>query len=254
MFETSVVHTQMQAGERRAGLLTLSLAAHGLVISSLVLAGLRSISFPEQAPKELSYPLLAVPVTLPPALGRPEAPPRHVAAPATSPVTPVAPPAEPAAPQLVPESVQPGAASSAPAPTAGAEGNGTSTASGEGRGVPWGAENGVGVEGPPASVEQAPAAPLAVTGDVKAPIVIHRVQPAYPRVALMGRMSGTVVVQCIVDRNGKIRDTRVVRSTFEAFEQPAVDAVRQWIFAPGTLHGQPVDTIFELTVSFRVTQ
>ena len=31
-----------------------------------------------------------------------------------------------------------------------------------------------------------------------------------------------------------------------------IDAVRQWLFAPGTLNGQAVDTIFQLTVKFQV--
>ena len=251
MFETSVVHTQMQVGERRAGLLTVSLAAHGLVITSLVLAGLRSTSFPDHAPKEMAYPLLALPVLIPPALGRPDAPQHHAPAPPS--VQHVAPSAEPVAPQTIPEAVQAAETSTVPATTVGG-GEAATSSGGEGRGVPWGSENGVGVEGPPTiATGEAPSAPLPVTGEVKAPIVIHRVQPSYPRVALMGRMNGTVIVQCIIDRNGQIRDTRVIRSTFGAFEQPAVDAVRQWLFTPGTLHGQPVDTIFELTVTFRVT-
>jgi hypothetical protein len=29
-----------------------------------------------------------------------------------------------------------------------------------------------------------------------------------------------------------------------------LDALQQWTFAPGTLHGQPVDTYFELTITF----
>ena len=252
MFETSVVHTQMQGGERKAGLLTLSLGAHGLVVMALVLAGLRSTSFPLNAPKEMAYPLFALPVLIPPALGSPAAPQHHAAA--AAPAQPVAAPTQPPAPQTIPDTVQPLAASTVPEVTTGGGEAATSAAAGEGRGVPWGSENGVGVEGPPAiGTGQTPDAPLPVTGDVKAPVVLHRVQPLYPRVALMGRMNGTVIVQCIIDRNGLIRDVRVVRSTFGAFEQPATDAVRQWIFTPGSLHGQPVDTIFELTVSFRVT-
>ncbi len=65
-------------------------------------------------------------------------------------------------------------------------------------------------------------------------------------------MNGTVVLQCVIDKAGHIRDVRVVTSTFGAFEQPAIDAVQQWLFAPGTLNGQAVDTIFELTVRFQV--
>lgn len=252
MFETSVVHAQVRGAERGVGLLTVSLAAHGAVIMAVLLAGLHSTSFPAQPPKEVAYPLLSIPVSIPAALGTPNAPQHHAAAPVPR-ITPAAMPLQPTAPQTIPETVQ-------PAPTASAtvgpnDGNDPGSPSGgEQRGVPWGSETGVGVDGPPATAsEQVPGGPLPVTGDVKAPIVVRRVQPIYPRVALMGRMNGTVVVQCIIDRNGQVRDTRVVRSTFAAFEQPAVDAVRQWVFTAGSLHGHAVDTIFELTVSFRVT-
>jgi outer membrane biosynthesis protein TonB len=37
------------------------------------------------------------------------------------------------------------------------------------------------------------------------------------------------------------------------FNQSAVEAVQQWQFAPGSLHGTAIDTIFDLTVTFRVT-
>ena len=85
---------------------------------------------------------------------------------------------------------------------------------------------------------------------MKAPIVIHRVLPEYPRVAMIARKNGWVIVECIIDRSGHIRDQ--VGSSFAAFEQPALQAVQQWVFSPGTLRGAPVDTIFNLTVTFQL--
>jgi TonB family protein len=35
-------------------------------------------------------------------------------------------------------------------------------------------------------------------------------------------------------------------------DQAAADAVRRWKFRPGTLNGQPVDVIFNLTVNFKL--
>ena len=118
----------------------------------------------------------------------------------------------------------------------------TTTAIGESGppGVPWG------------NVNPAPTAPLPVISDVKAPVVIRRVTPEYPRIALQARKNGWVIVECIIDKSGHIREARIVGSNFGAFEQPALDAVQQWLFAPGTLHGEPVDTIFDLTVKFEV--
>jgi protein TonB len=63
-------------------------------------------------------------------------------------------------------------------------------------------------------------------------------------------MSGTVRLHCVIDRNGRPREAEVVSSTFNVFDQPALDALQRWTFAPGTLRGQPVDTYFELTIRF----
>ena len=35
-------------------------------------------------------------------------------------------------------------------------------------------------------------------------------------------------------------------------DQAAVEAVKKWKFKPGTLNGQPVDVIFNLTVNFKL--
>jgi protein TonB len=86
--------------------------------------------------------------------------------------------------------------------------------------------------------------------DVKPAVVIQRVDPLYPRLAIAARMSGTVVIHCVIDKSGNIREPQVMSSTFTAFNQPAIDAVQQWRFSPGTMRGKPVDTYFELTVRF----
>src|SRR5205823_10524606 len=53
--------------------------------------------------------------------------------------------------------------------------------------------------------------------EVKPAVVIFRVEPQFPQVALRARVAGTVVLKCIVDRNGNVRDPEVVTSSFEAF-------------------------------------
>jgi TonB family protein len=63
-----------------------------------------------------------------------------------------------------------------------------------------------------------------------------------------------VVVECIIDKTGRVRESHVVSSTSPLFNQSAVDAVQQWQFAPGSLHGNAVDTIFDLTVTFHLSQ
>ena len=122
-------------------------------------------------------------------------------------------------------------------------------------GEPWGSPEGV-RDGPPATtaeVEQTAPLPAGV-GDVKAPVVLHRVTPLYPRAAMLIHLNGFVIVECIIDRTGVVRDAKVVKSSSGLFEQAALDAVQQWQFAPGSLHGKPVDTIFDLTVTFQITR
>src|SRR4051812_41724743 len=45
---------------------------------------------------------------------------------------------------------------------------------------------------------------LRVGGDVKAPVVVQRVEPVYPAEARKAYVGGTVVIEMIVDRNGHV--------------------------------------------------
>ena len=237
MFETAVVRSR--AADRRFGFLTLSLAAHTAVIAAVIAASVASTRLPQESPRQMMRVYFAPPVTLPPALGTP-APPRAAAPHAAMAHAP----AVQTAPAAIPDAIPTVAA------TTGTPSIAPATGSGETEGVPWGTPGGVGSQAPPAPDAAGPL--VAGLAGVKAPVVIHRVEPLYPQIALRNRMSGSVVLQCIIDKTGHIRDVRVVNSSFAAFEQPAIDAVQQWLFAPGTLNGQTVDTIFELTVKFQV--
>ena len=94
---------------------------------------------------------------------------------------------------------------------------------------------------------------LRVGGDVKAPVVISRAEPIYPAEARKARISGIVILETVIDRNGDVRDVTVMKGLPYGLSEAAADAVRQWKFRPATLNGQPVDVIFNLTVSFRLT-
>ena len=48
------------------------------------------------------------------------------------------------------------------------------------------------------------------------------------------------------------RNVQVLKPLPFGLDQAAVDAVRRWKFKPGTLNGQPVDVIFNLTVNFKL--
>lgn len=96
-------------------------------------------------------------------------------------------------------------------------------------------------------------APVRVGGDVKAPVIVNRPDPKYTEPARQGRVSGIVVVEAIIDKNGNVDEVKVVKGLPMGLSEQAVAAVRQWKFKPGTRNGQPVATIFNLTVNFKLS-
>ena len=71
------------------------------------------------------------------------------------------------------------------------------------------------------------------------PVALNRVPPAYPDSAREARIDGTVVVKALVDREGRVRDVRVITS-IPALDESAKAAVRQWQFHPARFRNHPV--------------
>jgi TonB family protein len=249
MFETSVIHAEV-AAEKRFGLLSVSFAGHVLIVISILALGIRTVEFPRMPPPEYTFPIFTPPVSIPPALGTPNGGHKQAAPPVPVKQTPAVPSAN-LAPNTIPEHTEPAASTS----TGDVTTTGGPAGSDQPLGQPWGDPHGIG-DGPPAVnvVPTTPDVPMRIVGDVKAPVVIHRVTPLYPRPAVAIHLNGFTIVECIIDKTGHVRDAKVLRSSSPLFNQSAVDAVLQWQFAPGSLHGTAVDTIFDLTVTFQVTQ
>lgn len=96
------------------------------------------------------------------------------------------------------------------------------------------------------------AQPYRVGGDVKAPVVISRVEPAYTDDARRARISGIVILESVIDHTGVVTDVRVLKPLPFGLSEAAVDAVKQWVFKPATLNGEAVDVMFNLTVNFKL--
>jgi protein TonB len=92
--------------------------------------------------------------------------------------------------------------------------------------------------------------PLRVGGDVKAPVVVKRVEPNYNDVARKAHVQGVVIVEAIIDKNGNVDKVKLLKGLSMGLNEAAEEAVKQWKFKPGTLNGEPVDVIFNLTVNF----
>ena len=81
--------------------------------------------------------------------------------------------------------------------------------------------------------------------------LLHRVEPVYPMIARTARISGTVELTGVIATDGRIRELRVV-SGHPFLAQAALEAVRQWVYEPTVLNGEPVEVIAPITVHFRL--
>jgi protein TonB len=78
---------------------------------------------------------------------------------------------------------------------------------------------------------------------------IHKVEPIYPPLAKQTRTSGTVELIGVLGTDGRIHELHVV-SGHPLLIQAAIDAVKQWVFAPTILNGQPVEVQAPIQVNF----
>ena len=65
-------------------------------------------------------------------------------------------------------------------------------------------------------------------------------------------IEGEVVLEIVVRSDGSVGGTRVLQGLGGGLERRALDAVRQWRFAPARRHGTPVDVLVEVAVEFRL--
>jgi len=86
------------------------------------------------------------------------------------------------------------------------------------------------------------------------PVPIRQVTPAYPEVARLAGIEGTVCLRLLVDRNGKVAKVMVVKSDREVFNENAIAAAARWIFRPGETGGGPVAVWVSVPFRFRLNK
>jgi TonB family protein len=82
------------------------------------------------------------------------------------------------------------------------------------------------------------------------PRALDQRKPIYPRAMVRYGITGQVVIDFIVDAEGKAQDVRAITSDNPAFDEPAIIAVREWKFKPGTKDGKPVAVHMQVPVVF----
>ncbi len=87
---------------------------------------------------------------------------------------------------------------------------------------------------------------------VLTPVLLREVKPQYTSDAMRAKIQGTVLVECVVNKDGTVGEVQVVRSLDSVFglDQEAIKAARQWRFRPGTRLGEPVPVLITIQLDF----
>ena len=131
--------------------------------------------------------------------------------------------------------------------------------SGATAGVPWGTgvSSSVIPKLPPPKPAQAtapgPPPRVRVGGVVQAAKIVRQVTPVYPASARQARISGTVRIEAVIGRDGIIQSLQVT-SGHPWLAQAALDAVRQWVYRPTLLNGEPVEVLTQIDVNFKLAE
>jgi protein TonB len=91
--------------------------------------------------------------------------------------------------------------------------------------------------------------PTPRSGDVMAAMLVNRVEPKYPIMAIAARISGTVHLRAIIAKDGTVRELEVVDGN-PLLAQAALVAVQNWRYQPTRLSGEPVEVETYVTVNF----
>ncbi len=94
-----------------------------------------------------------------------------------------------------------------------------------------------------------PAMPMRVEGDIEEPKKIKDVKPVYPPIAQTAKIQGIVLIEAIIGKDGRVKEAKVLRPA-PMLDQAALEAVRQWVYAPTLVNGQPVEIVMTVSVPF----
>jgi TonB family protein len=119
-------------------------------------------------------------------------------------------------------------------------GTGTGLGSGDGPGIGPGSGGGTG------------GGPYRPGSGIQAPRLLKEVRADYTEDARQRGVSGEVVLEIVVRRDGSVGDIRILQGLAGGLNDRAIQAVRQWKFSPAQRQGVPVDVIVEVSVEFKL--
>ncbi len=83
--------------------------------------------------------------------------------------------------------------------------------------------------------------------------LIHKVTPVYPMEAKQARVQGIVKLQALIGKDGAVQDLQLMEGPPELV-QASLDSVRQWVYRPTLLNGEPVEVVTTIEVNYTLSK
>jgi protein TonB len=130
------------------------------------------------------------------------------------------------------------------------QGPGSGAGAGSGKGTGLGSGDGAGIG--PGSGGGTGGGPYRPGSGIEPPRLLREVKADYTEDARQRGIIGDVVLEIVVRRDGSVGDVRILQGLAGGLNDRAVQAVRQWQFAPARRQGAPVDVVVEVAVQFKL--
>jgi TonB family protein len=79
--------------------------------------------------------------------------------------------------------------------------------------------------------------------------ILTQTSPEYPLAARQARVQGSVVVRALIGVDGHVKSANVLSGP-PLLRNPAVAAVRRWVYKPATLNGVAIESVTRIELNF----
>jgi TonB family protein len=100
---------------------------------------------------------------------------------------------------------------------------------------------------------ESPAQRIKVAANVQSAMIVKKVPPIYPQMAKSAGVQGVVRIAALIGKDGTMQELHVLEGPAMLI-QAAMDAVKQWVYKPTMLNGDPVSVETTIDVNFTLNQ
>jgi TonB family protein len=90
------------------------------------------------------------------------------------------------------------------------------------------------------------------TAGLSAPTVLSSTVALYTDDARTHAIEGTVTIQAVIDENGRITSSRILKGLGFGLDQVALESVQDWKISPATRNDLPVSVVAQIDVEFNL--